>query len=170
MGRSRRLPTSRHAATFFSLLPRRFYAARCVFNHVSPFPPAHRRHILVRIELLPAGADLHPAAFYFQPRSVVFRCTALDGARSFRRARNTSPASFICSAVIYSLAPIDALDQRRRRVAAPSTGATTPDDALDQFYFQPRSVVFRYTALDGARSFRRASNSLAASFICSAVI
>ena len=96
MGHSRRLPTCRHAAPLFGPLPRRFCAARCVFNRVSPFPPTHRRHIIVRIDLLPAGADLQPSTFYFQPRSVL--STAL--ARSLRRARNTSPASFICSAVV----------------------------------------------------------------------
>ena len=36
--------------SFFSPSLRHFYAARCVFNRVSPFPPTQLRHILVRID------------------------------------------------------------------------------------------------------------------------
>ena len=77
MAHSRRLPTCRHAALFFSPLPRRFYAARCVFNRVSPFPPAHRRHILVRIPP-PFISSPGPSCSGAQPSTALARSAAQE--------------------------------------------------------------------------------------------
>ena len=56
----------------------------------------HRRHILVRIDLRPVGADLQPAAFYSPPRSV---STAL--ARSAAQEILPLPLSF--AALLFNL-------------------------------------------------------------------